>query len=66
MPTKAAWIALAENEDDIDFEHFLALKLTMTVSELRARMSHGEFIRWGMYYARISQAKQMQAQRAEG
>lgn len=65
MPTKAAWLALAENDDDLEFEHFLAVKLSMTVSELRTRMPHPEFVRWGMYYARISQAQQVENQKRE-
>lgn len=32
----------------------------MTVRELRARMSHAEFVRWNMYYARIAQEQELQ------
>lgn len=61
MPTKAAWLALADNVDGIEFEHFLATRLSMTVAQIRARMTQAEFVRWEMYYARDAQAKEMAA-----
>lgn len=54
MPTKAAYLALA-SDPDLEFEHFLAVKLGMTVRDLRGRMDQAEFVRWAMYYARIAQ-----------
>lgn len=54
MPTKAAYLAL-ETSPDLEFEHFLAVKLGMTVRELRERMDQAEFVHWATYYARIAQ-----------
>lgn len=59
MPTKAAYLAL-ERSSELEFEHYLAVKLSMTVRELRARMSHAEFVRWGMYYAREAQQLELE------
>lgn len=64
MPTKAAWLAL-ENNEELEFEHRLALRLSMTVSQLRTQMPHSEFIRWGMYFARKAQAQEVASQRQE-
>lgn len=36
------------------------MKLSMTVSELRVRMSNAEFVRWNMYYARIAQQHELE------
>lgn len=54
MPRKAAYLAL-ETDPTLEFEHFLAVKLGMTVRQMRARMDNGEFVRWDAYYARIAQ-----------
>lgn len=50
MPTKAM-----DAKPELEFEFFLAQKLSMTVDEMRARMSASEFVGWGIYYARIAQ-----------
>lgn len=54
-------MAYVELEDDpeLEFEHYLAVKLSMTVGQLRAQMSNAEFVRWGMYYARIAQQREL-------
>lgn len=59
MPTKAAYLALSSNTE-LEFEHFLAVKLSRTVGELRRSMSHAEFLRWNMYYARIAQQQELE------
>lgn len=59
MPVKAAYLAL-QTSPDLEFEHFLAVKLSMTVQEIRARMTHAEFVRWDMYYARIAQQQELE------
>lgn len=59
MPAKAAYLELDANAD-IEFEHFLAAKLGMTVRRLRAEMSNAEFVRWNVYYARIAQQQQLE------
>lgn len=38
----------------------------MTVSELRGRMDHAEFVRWGMYYARLAQQQELNQLMAGG
>lgn len=67
VPTKAAYKQLAR-DPDLEFEHYLAVKLGKSVRELRASMSHAEFVRWSMYYARIGQERELQElkQQAQG
>ena len=55
-PTKAM-----EANPDLEFEHFLAAKLGMTVARLRDEMGSDEFVRWGIYYARIAQREELAA-----
>lgn len=45
----------------VEWEHYIAERIGMTVGELRRRMGHDEFIRWQVYYGRKWQ-KQQQAQ----
>jgi hypothetical protein len=47
----------------LEFEFFLAEKLSRTVAELRASLSNKEFVEWGIYYAREAQRKELQAKR---
>lgn len=54
MPTKAM-----ETDPSLEFEHYLAVKLGMTVDRLRAEMSSAEFGRWEIYYARIAQREEL-------
>lgn len=58
MPGKAAYLAL-ENDPDLEFEHFLAQKLGMTVARMRAEMDGGEYIRWTRFYARKQQRQEL-------
>lgn len=58
MPAKAAYVELEESPD-LEFEHYLAVKLSMTVGELRHRMTNAEFVRWHMYYARLAQQQEL-------
>lgn len=44
---------------DLEFEHFLAQKLGMTVARLREEMSAEEFGRWSMYYQRKAQREEL-------
>lgn len=39
---------------------YLATKLSMTVAELRERMSNEEFQRWGVYYGRLAQRQELE------
>lgn len=38
----------------------------MTVSQLREQMSSDEFMRWGVYYARIAQREELERLKAGG
>lgn len=38
----------------------------MTVARLREEMSAEEFLRWGMYYARIAQQQELEMLKAKG
>lgn len=44
-----------ETDPGLEFEHFLAQKLGMTVDRMRVEMSNDEFVRWEIYYAREAQ-----------
>ena len=48
-----------ERSPELEFEHYLATQLAMTVGELRARMGQAEFVRWRIYYARQAQRDEM-------
>lgn len=65
MPEKAAYLEIEENAD-VEFEFFLAEKLRMTVARLHEEMSHEEFVRWNVYYARKAQLEELAAQKAKG
>lgn len=45
----------------LEWEHYIAERIGMTVGELRRRMGADEFLRWQVYYGRKAQ-KQQQAQ----
>ena len=62
MPGKAAWLAL-ENDPDLEFEFYLAQKLSRTVAELRL-MGNDEFVLWTRFYARKAQAEELERLRA--
>lgn len=49
-----------ETDPDLEFEHFLAQKLGMTVSAMREEMSNDEYVRWHIYYARKAQREEME------
>lgn len=57
-PTKAAYKTF-ETRPDVEFEHYLSVKLGMTVGRLRAEMSQDEFLRWQIYYARLAQEQEL-------
>lgn len=65
MPGKAAYKAF-DADGDLEFEHYLASQLKMTVSDLRRRMSHAEFVRWNIYYARIAQRQELEQAKQKG
>lgn len=58
MPPKAAYL-MFETSPDLEFEYFLAQKLSMTVAAMRKQMSGEEFTGWGMYYSRKAQRAEL-------
>lgn len=50
-----------ETDPGLEFEFYLASKLSMTRARLREEMSNGEFVQWGIYYARIAQQAELNA-----
>jgi hypothetical protein len=58
VPRKAAYRELAD-DSNLEFDHYLAAKLHMTVRELGERMDHAEYVRWSAYYAREAQRRQI-------
>ena len=57
MPRKAAYLAMETT--DLEFEHYLAERLHMTVGRLRQEMSAEEFMRWSVYYGRKAQRQEL-------
>jgi hypothetical protein len=55
-----------QDNPEIEFEYLLAQKLGMTVARLRAEMSQGEFLEWGIYYARKAQREELAIAKAKG
>lgn len=47
-----------ETTPSLEFEFFLAQKLSMTVAELR-EMSNEEFVGWQVYYGRKAQREEL-------
>jgi len=58
VPGKAAYLAF-EDDPGLEFEYFLAQKLGMTVSRLRAELDNSEFVYWTRYYARKQQREEL-------
>lgn len=44
---------------ELEFEHYLALKLGRTVAELRRSLSQEEWMRWTVYYGRLAQREEL-------
>jgi hypothetical protein len=53
-----------ENEPDLEFEFYLAEKLSRTVAELRDTLSNAEYVLWTRFYARKAQAEELERLRA--
>jgi hypothetical protein len=65
VPGKAAYLAL-ENDQELEFEFYIAQKLGRTVAELRSTMRHDEFVLWTRFYARKAQQEELAARMAGG
>ena len=59
MPTRRRTKAF-ESNPTLEFEHYLADRLSMTVDRLRVEMSAAEFYRWGVYYGRKAQRAELE------
>ena len=53
-----------EADPEIEFEHFLAAKLSMTVAQMRHEMSNDEFQHWHVFYARQNQQQELEMAKA--
>ncbi len=50
---------MMEIDPSIEFDHYLAERLGMTVADMRARMSGPEYLGWQIYYARKAQRQEL-------
>lgn len=48
-----------QGDRELEMEFYIAEKLGLTVDRLRAEMTNDEFARWGIYFARKAQRKQL-------
>lgn len=65
MPPKATYKAM-ERDPTIEFDHFLAQKLSMTVERMHREMSNAEYVRWELYYARKAQREELAMKSGKG
>ena len=54
-----------ERNPELEFEFFLAQKLSMTVAQMRQQVSSEEFLHWYIYYARKSQREELEVLKME-
>lgn len=47
------------NDKGLWFDHFLALKLSCTVEELKAKLTKLAYMRWVVYFAMEAQQKEL-------
>ena len=64
MPPKALYKAM-ERHPTLEFDHFLAQKLGMTVERMHREMSNAEYVGWEMYYARKAQREELEMKSAK-
>ena len=50
-----------DQDPTLEFEFYLAEKLSMTVARMRDEMSAIEFTHWSIYYARAAQREELAA-----
>jgi hypothetical protein len=55
-----------EASPDLEFDHFLAEKLGLSVERMRREISSAEYVDWSVYYARRAQREQLERLRAGG
>ncbi len=65
MPRKAAYEAF-EADPELEFEFYLADRLSRTVDELRQSMGQDEFVRWAVYHGRKAQRRELAAMKTGG
>lgn len=51
---------------DLEFEHYLAQKLGMTVARMRAEMPAAEYLGWTVYYGRLAQRRELEMSKTRG
>lgn len=62
VPPKAKYLRMESS--DLEFEHYLAEHLGMTVARMRREMPNDEYVGWAVYYGRKAQRQQMEVERA--
>jgi len=62
---KAAYL-MFETSPDLEFDHFLAAKLGMTVERMRQEISSAEYVDWGVYFDRIAQRLELERLKSGG
>lgn len=50
-------------DGDLEFDHFLAEKLGMSVARMREEISGAEYVRWQVYYGRQVQRREIAAKK---
>jgi allophanate hydrolase subunit 2 len=58
MPPKAVYLEMETT--DLEFEFYLADRLSMTVARLRLEMPAAEYIAWSVYYGRKAQRMEIE------
>lgn len=53
----------ANEETGLEFEFFLAVKLSKTVKEMRTQMTNRELMYWAVYWGRRAQEKELEDQK---
>lgn len=54
-----------QENPELEFEFYLAQKLSMTVAQLR-QMGNEEFVGWTVYYGRLSQKQELASKSGRG
>lgn len=54
-----------ERNPELEFEFFLAQKLSMTVAQMRHQVSSEEFLHWYIFFARKAQREELEVMKME-
>lgn len=55
-----------EDDPEIEFDHYLSERLSMTVDRMRREMPAAEYMAWSVYYRRKAQRLELERLRAGG